>query len=525
MTITLFGRNTALALILSAWCGVSTAQPLVIAHRGASAVAPENTIAAFNAAAPWADFVELDVHKSSDGELVVIHDDTVDRTTNGTGSVASMTLAQLKALDAGSKADASFSSEKIPTLAEAVTAIKASGAKILLERKSANVSAADISAALTTLNAKGDTIVQSFDWTFIAALHALDPAVQVGVLTSDPVTPAAISQAQATGAMMMAVNHPNITAQVVTDVQAAGLELYAWTANGGNIQKVHDLGVDGIITDDPRLAHDVTGRNAFVPGSLAGDLVAYWKLDDAIANPTPATVLDSKGANHGTPVASPTWLTGSAAMFGTAAQFNGTSQRIDIPNSPDMDIGANGVTLSLWVKLGQLPAEQSINYAGVFDAALDCYVIYSDKPNAELRTKVTAGTGTQAARPGIPAADLDKTGWHHVVATFTGAWGSVSGQTRIYLNGKLKDAHIGDDASTGLIKKGMTAAVKAGQITAIGANGGSPAGSYFMGAVDDIGLWKKAVGQAEVLEIYNAGRNGQPLATLVGADVTDWTMY
>ena len=112
-----------------------------------------------------------------------------------------------------------------------------------------------------------------------------------------------------------------------------------------------------------------------------------------------------------------------------------------------------------------------------------------------------------------------------MVATFTSAWGSVSGQTRIYLNGKLKDAHIGDDASTGLIKKGMTAAVKAGQISAIGANGGSPAGSYFMGAVDDIGLWKKSVGQAEVLEIYNAGRNGQPLATLVGSAVTDWTMY
>ena len=127
-------RNTAPAWMLVAFCSVCMAQPLVIAHRGASATAPENTIAAFNAAAPWADFVELDVHKSSDGELVVIHDDTVDRTTNGTGSVASMTLAQLQALDAGSKADASFSSAKIPTLAQAITAIKATGAKI--DRKS-----------------------------------------------------------------------------------------------------------------------------------------------------------------------------------------------------------------------------------------------------------------------------------------------------------------------------------------------------------------------------------------------------
>ena len=91
----------------------------IIAHRGASAYAPENTLAAFDKALDLgAADVEFDVHFGADGQVVVIHDDTVDRTTNGAGAVAALTLAQLKSLDAGSWFAAQFSEERIPTLVE-----------------------------------------------------------------------------------------------------------------------------------------------------------------------------------------------------------------------------------------------------------------------------------------------------------------------------------------------------------------------------------------------------------------------
>src|SRR5512139_19181 len=97
----------------------SLTQPVIFAHRGASAHAPENTIAAFELAlAQQADAVELDVKLSADGQVVVIHDPTVDRTTNGKGRVRDLTLSQLKALDAGSSFSTQFAGEKIPTLEE-----------------------------------------------------------------------------------------------------------------------------------------------------------------------------------------------------------------------------------------------------------------------------------------------------------------------------------------------------------------------------------------------------------------------
>src|SRR5512139_1882961 len=102
----------------------SLSQPIIFAHRGASVYAPENTIAAFKLAiAQQADAVELDVKLSADGQVIVIHDSTVDRTTNGHGKVQDMTLAELKALDAGSFFSSQYAGEKIPALEEVFEAM------------------------------------------------------------------------------------------------------------------------------------------------------------------------------------------------------------------------------------------------------------------------------------------------------------------------------------------------------------------------------------------------------------------
>ncbi|WP_082780295.1 glycerophosphodiester phosphodiesterase family protein [Rufibacter sp. DG15C] len=107
----------------------------VIAHRGASHQAPENTLAAIKKAIETeADFIEIDVHLSKDGEVVVIHDATVDRTTNGTGQIANLTLEELKKLDAGRKLDSAFAGERIPTLAQVLKVVRGKK-KLLIELK------------------------------------------------------------------------------------------------------------------------------------------------------------------------------------------------------------------------------------------------------------------------------------------------------------------------------------------------------------------------------------------------------
>src|SRR5664279_2601025 len=145
--------------------GILIAQPalgsvLVIGHRGNDLFAPENTVASFKAALGKADLVEFDGRLSSEGVLVVMHDDSVDRTTDGTGAIASLTLAQLQALDAGSWFSTNFTGERIPTLAQALQAILPQSTPLIHQYTG---SAAQYVTALDQLGATTNVVVQSFD--------------------------------------------------------------------------------------------------------------------------------------------------------------------------------------------------------------------------------------------------------------------------------------------------------------------------------------------------------------------------
>ena len=131
-------------------------KPKIFAHRGASAYAPENTMAAFSLAVhQGADAIELDAKLSADGYVVVMHDDTVDRTTNGTGRVSSLSLAELQKLDAGSKFPPLFKSEKVPTLEEVYETL---GRKILI-----NVELTNYSTPMDDLPDKVIALVKKFN--------------------------------------------------------------------------------------------------------------------------------------------------------------------------------------------------------------------------------------------------------------------------------------------------------------------------------------------------------------------------
>lgn len=227
----------------------------VIAHRGNSSIAPENTLTAIRAAGPSASMVEFDVQISADGELVVIHDSTVDRTTNGTGTVVNLDYyGYIDTLDAGSWKGAQFSGEPVPTMAQAVQAAFAQGLIPIIERKSG-----DAQTYFTTLKALGvlDQVhIIAFNWNFIMQFRQLSPNTAMGALGGGEFNQSRIDQILAAGANYADWSHTNIDQTAIELAQKNILPVVVYTVNStANLQNQLTLGVDGITTDFPdRLA-------------------------------------------------------------------------------------------------------------------------------------------------------------------------------------------------------------------------------------------------------------------------------
>jgi glycerophosphoryl diester phosphodiesterase len=233
---------------------------LTVAHRGASGYAPENTIAAFHKAVELkADFFELDVQMSKDGELVLIHDTSVDRTTDGSGEVGDLTFEELRGLDAGSWFSPEYAGEQIPTFGEALDhfrgkigfliEIKAPWLYPGIELKVAD----ELIKHNMHLPSNGNVILQSFDHTSVQRFHAILPKVPVGVLTSQAqeLTEAKL-QEFATYADYVNQSLNLVTKHAVDQIHALDMDIYVWTLrNATLVDPLIQLGVDGIITDFP----------------------------------------------------------------------------------------------------------------------------------------------------------------------------------------------------------------------------------------------------------------------------------
>jgi glycerophosphoryl diester phosphodiesterase len=488
---------------------LASAAVLSIAHRGNSLVAPENTVASIAAARGKADLIELDAQVTSDGQFVVMHDATVDRTTDGTGAVATNTLASLRLLDAGSWFAPQFTGERIPTLEEAVQSIIPYGTP-LIEQKAGT--AAGYVAELQRLGVVTNVVLQSFDWGFLTAVHALEPNLRLCTLGSGTLSSATLTNILNTGARTVAWEQSTITSNEVALVHGTGLSLFVWTVDGPVIQRFIDLGVDGIISNDPALVRSLQQPSTNSPSGLGDQLVAYWKMDDGLTNFFATTVTDSKGTNAATLVrndGASHWFGSGLAKFGGCLKLEGTNAYVNIPQTGSLNINTNALTFSVWVWLQTLPSQLASSYGAIFDSTTDCYVIYLDKSNKELRFKVT-DSNANAARPGIPEARLQTNQWLHVAATYSGQLGPVSGQAVIYLNGQAIDVHTGDDGASPV---GLTNNVKTGQVAAMGREGPT-GGSYFTGYVDDVAIWRRALTPSEVAQLYQSG--------LAGAALADW---
>jgi glycerophosphoryl diester phosphodiesterase len=231
-----------------------------VAHRGATGYAPENTIAAFDKGVEMkADYIEIDVQRSKDGELVIIHDTTVDRTTNGTGYIKDLTFEQLRQLDAGSWKGEQFTGERIPAFDEILDRYHGKTG-ILIELKAPELYPGieeQVAEELTKRNLdrpqNEKIIIQSFNFESMKKMNTLLPNVPIGVLTS--------SKAHATSEALKEFSayadyfNPSygiVTKELVGEVHALGMKISSWTVRSQEAADfLIEMGVDAIITDYP----------------------------------------------------------------------------------------------------------------------------------------------------------------------------------------------------------------------------------------------------------------------------------
>ena len=234
--------------------------PLRIAHRGASGqgLAPENTLAACEKAIQLGvDMIEIDVHATRDGQIVVLHDATIDRTTDGIGVVADLSFAEVRQVDAGRWFAADFAGERVPLLEE-VLDLARHRALVLIEIK-ADFITERILQVIETVAAAEHIVVQSFNPAIVQRVKLLAPALPTALLIGQlPTTPSRVrarrlvQQVLQVGANALAIWHATITPSFLEEMRKRGVAVWAWTVDEDIIMRdLAMMGVQGIITNYP----------------------------------------------------------------------------------------------------------------------------------------------------------------------------------------------------------------------------------------------------------------------------------
>jgi glycerophosphoryl diester phosphodiesterase len=227
---------------------------LVIAHRGASGHAPENTLAAFKkAVAMGATFIETDLQMSRDARLVAIHDATLNRTTNGEGLVHNMTLAHLRQLDAGSWFGSEYAGERIPTLEELLAFSKKNDVVFYLELKPQGSWGGE-HALIGALRESGEiprVVVISFDASVVLNLRKIEPTLMTGLLYDGQIENP-IEKAVKVGARQLLVRGDLVTPVLLAAARKKDLQVVCWTVNHpAHMRALIGAGIDGIMSDYP----------------------------------------------------------------------------------------------------------------------------------------------------------------------------------------------------------------------------------------------------------------------------------
>lgn len=237
----------------------------IIAHRGGAKLAPENTLAAFRQAIDLGvDMIEIDVHLSKDGHIMVIHDFTLDRTTTGKGRIVDLTLDEIKKYDAGIKFSDTFRGEKVPTLEETMDLLKGKTALLIEIKKNKDEQYPGIEEKIVETihkyHATDWVVVQSFNRYSILQTKKTDPAITTFYLTGGNFDAlySGISEKLKTGEKIVkafdgvAPNYSRLSGEKVKTLQKAGFKVYTWTVDKpADMKKIAGWQIDGIITNAP----------------------------------------------------------------------------------------------------------------------------------------------------------------------------------------------------------------------------------------------------------------------------------
>jgi glycerophosphoryl diester phosphodiesterase len=274
-SLTLLGWVAGSVGMVAAMAGATAAQtaaPFLAAHRGGSLLWPENSLLAFrNALALGADFIEFDVHLSRDGEVMVIHDATLDRTTTGAGPVRDRSVTELKSVRLKDRSGA-VTAESLPTLDEVVAVAAQAKRRMLLEIK---VDAAKarypgieekVLAILDRHAMTASTVVMAFEAPTWRRVRELRPDMATCALYSARTLGRSslateLETLRAEGVRFIGVEHTVVDAGAVAQAQRAGIGLGAWTVNNpADIQRMIEAGVTIVITDQPDVAKTLLNR-------------------------------------------------------------------------------------------------------------------------------------------------------------------------------------------------------------------------------------------------------------------------
>ena len=436
---------------------------IIIAHRGVSSLAPENTIPAFQLGIDLnVDYIELDVQKSSDDSLMVIHDPTVNGTTNYSGLVSAYSYSQLKQMDAGSWFSNEYLGTEIPTLYESL-ALAQGKTKVCVELKASNIE----SQAMQLIEDMGmidDVVIFSFSLSQLQIVKNINPNIKVCFLSSI-MTPGDIDEALSIDAEILGVGQDPSVANIMA-ARNAGLEIWNYTVNDArSMLNKMSKGLTGIITDN---AHDMMVLKGYIQN---GGLMTHWSFDENSGSSTQD--LSQNGNDLNTSNAS--WTTG---INGSALNFDGVNDFVTVTPTPSLNISLDAVSMSVWVKLDQLPSQITDGFGPIYDSDEDYYILYLDKNNEELRFKVKDENGL-TARPGIPQSQLILNQWIHIAAVYNGK------EAMIFLNGELMDSHT----TSGIGELGTN------QSAELGRNNGN----YFKGSIDEFRIYDRPLSYQEVI--------------------------
>lgn len=241
-------------------------KPLIIAHRGASSRAPENTIASFRKAVEFgADAIELDVHRSKDGYLIVCHDERVDRTSNGKGYIKDFTLRELKSLDAGRWFGEEFKGERMPLLEEVLELVLKNNILLNIELKNGPIFyegiERDVINVVRNYGLVDKTIISSFNHYSLLQVKGIEPRIKTGILyIAGMVSPweyAKIAKADAIHPLFFTINK-----DVVLGTIRNGIMVNPFTVDReSDIELMNQIGVSGIITNYPDVARKIVDKN------------------------------------------------------------------------------------------------------------------------------------------------------------------------------------------------------------------------------------------------------------------------